>query len=134
MEFSSQETYTKVEDEPIPSTSTHDFNTVEKIRRKKQRREELSFKPYILRMKKTVTRNLQLSSETLEDLDNLVSNVYKMYCSELQQLSSHTKKKTLSAKDVESATKLCIPGKLKDKAMDCGKKCIQDLKSTQNAK
>ncbi|GBO32639.1 hypothetical protein AVEN_264165-1 [Araneus ventricosus] len=161
MDSFSPETQTKMEDdEPIPSTSTHDFNPIndqlhnfqeqisfipdqmmdsfsqetqtkmegdesnpskiqpgQRIRRKKQRREKLSFKPYILRIKKIVTPKMKLSSNALEDLDNLLSNVYEMYCSEFQLLSSHTKKKTLTAKDVESATKLCIPGKLKDNAI-----------------
>ncbi|GBM44501.1 hypothetical protein AVEN_48027-1 [Araneus ventricosus] len=125
MDFSPQETVFKVkDDEPIPITSTHDFNPVQWIRRKKQRREELSFKTYILRMKKIVFPGLKLSSNALEDLDNLLSNIYQMYCSEFQLLSSHTKIKTLSDKDVESATKLCIPGNLKIKAMDIGRRSV----------
>ncbi|GBN29861.1 hypothetical protein AVEN_225082-1 [Araneus ventricosus] len=125
MDIFPEETCIKVEDdEPIPSTSTHDFNPVQRIRGKKQRREELSFKPYILRMKKIVSPDMKLSSIALEDLDNLISNVYEIYCSELQLLSSHTKKKTLTAKDVESATKLCIPGNMKNKAMDFGRRCV----------
>ncbi|GBN95428.1 hypothetical protein AVEN_183087-1 [Araneus ventricosus] len=133
MDIFPQETYIKVEDdEPIPSTSTHDSNPVQRVRRKKQRREELSFKPYILRMKKIVSPDIKLSSIALEGLDNLLSNVYQMYCSEFQLLSSHTKIKTLSDKDVESATKLCMPGNLKNKAVNNGRRCVF-LQEMQNS-
>ncbi|GBL98296.1 hypothetical protein AVEN_174090-1 [Araneus ventricosus] len=124
MDSFSEETYVKIEAEPIPSTSTNDINTVQGNRKRKQRREELSFKPYILRMKKIKTPDLKLSSNALEDLDNLISNVYQMYCSDLKRLTSLTKYKTLSTKDVETATKLCIPGKRKDNAMKFGRDCV----------
>ncbi|GBN19811.1 hypothetical protein AVEN_168664-1 [Araneus ventricosus] len=129
MDSFSEETYVKIEDEPIPSTSTDDLNALQRNRKRKQRRKELSFKPYILRVKKIKTPDLKLSSNALEDLDNLISDVYQLYCSELKRLTSLAKKKTLPTKEVETATKLCIPGIRKDNAMNFGRDCVnfQDL-------
>ncbi|GBM28245.1 hypothetical protein AVEN_181317-1 [Araneus ventricosus] len=119
-----EETYFEIEDELTSSISTNEFIATERYRKRKQRREELSFKPYILRVKKAKTPSMQLSSNALEDLDNLISSVYQMYSSELKRLTSLTKKKNLSIKDVETATKLCIPGKRKDSAMNFGRYCV----------
>ncbi|GBN18824.1 hypothetical protein AVEN_141947-1 [Araneus ventricosus] len=124
MKFSLGETHLETEDELTSSTSTNDFKAAQRYRKRKQRREELSFKPYILRVKKAKTPDMKLSSNALEDLDNLISSVYQMYCSELKRLTSLTKKKTLSIRDVETATKLCIPGKRKGNAMNFGSDCV----------
>ncbi|GBM91764.1 hypothetical protein AVEN_145643-1 [Araneus ventricosus] len=121
---SSTSTNMRTEDESTSSTSTISFNVVQQDRKRKQRRKELSFKPYILKVKKTKIPNLQLSTDALDYLNNIISDIYQLYDSELKQLISHTKKKTLSIKEIENATKLCIPGKRKNKAMNYGRDCV----------
>ncbi|XP_055951513.1 histone H2B type 1-A-like [Argiope bruennichi] len=124
-----EKTYFKIEDKPSTSTSFNNFKAVQKYRKRKQRNEELSFKPYILRMKKLKAPDMELSSKALEDLDNLITSVFQKYFSELKLLTRLTKKKTLSINDVEAATKLCIPGKRKDNAVNYGRKIALAFKS-----
>ncbi|GFY47032.1 uncharacterized protein TNIN_292271 [Trichonephila inaurata madagascariensis] len=102
----------------MPSTSTYDISPTLPKRKRRQIKRKLTFKSYILRVKRLIKPEMKLSTKALEDVDNLISSIYHMYCSELKRLSNHTKKKTLSLQQVEIATKLCIPGRLKNNAIE----------------
>ncbi|GFU09136.1 histone domain-containing protein [Trichonephila clavipes] len=115
--FFSQPSIKVEDDNPIPSTSAYGMRpTLPK--RKRHIKRNLTFKSYILRVKRLIKPEMKLSTKALEDVDNLISSIYHMYCSELTRLSNHTKKKTLSLQQVEIATKLCIPGRLKSNAIE----------------
>ncbi|GFS29557.1 uncharacterized protein NPIL_227781 [Nephila pilipes] len=115
----------KVEyDNPVPSTSTYGMLKTKPKCKRRQLKKKTTFKSYILRVKKLRKPDIKLSTKALEDLDNFISNVYHMYCFELKRLSNHTKKKTLSFQQMEIATKLCIPGRLKSNAIQFSREIL----------
>ncbi|KAG8195680.1 hypothetical protein JTE90_003824 [Oedothorax gibbosus] len=72
----------------------------------------IQFKRYILLMSKNVHgRKFQLSKELLDMLQDFLMDLFQKIriC-----LMSVSQKKTLQARDLETAVKLCLPGLLKE--------------------
>lgn len=98
------------------------------IRHKKRKivsLEKLTFKWFILRVKKILIPNLQLSAGSLENLDDVISHVIEMLDKEIERLNKTNKTKVLKIRDVETIVKLCFPEKLGDSARQFGKSAVK---------
>ena len=82
-------------------------------RRKAQKlHPENNLTQYIYRVLKQVHPEVGISKDTMETLNSIVLGLYTKLGKQSSELSKHTGSSTLSAQDVQSAAKLCLPGEL----------------------
>ena len=77
---------------------------------------EDSLQIYIFRCLKKVHPELGISKTAMMTQNSLLLDVYRKISRAAAQLSMSTKSLTLSGNDVQSGTKLCIPGEISRKS------------------
>ena len=65
-----------------------------------------------------------ISKTAMVTLNSLILDIYRKITRAAAHLSTSTKQLTLSANDVQSATKLCIPGEIGKLAVSEGSKAV----------
>ena len=85
---------------------------------------EDSLQIYLFRGLKKVHPTMGISKIAMVTLNSLILDIYRKITRAAAHLSSSTKQLTLSANDVQSATKLCIPGEIGKLAVSEGSKAV----------
>lgn len=83
-----------------------------------------SFGRYIHKVQKQVHPGLRMSKTTVSIMDSMVVDVYQRVLAEAKRLLTHTKKKTLTSRDVQTAVRLCLSGELCNHAVVEGRKAV----------
>ena len=78
----------------------------------------------IFRVLKQVHPDVGISKLAMTTLNSVVLQVYKNISSEAAQLASKTGKSLLSAQDIQSAVKICVPGELAKQAVSAGARAL----------
>ncbi|CAG5053214.1 unnamed protein product [Parnassius apollo] len=84
-----------------------------------------SFSIYIYKLLKSVAKeNLGISRKSMLIMNNFVNDMLENIVEEAARLVSHSKKSTLTSREIQSAIKLLIPGELAKHANIEGLKAI----------
>lgn len=94
----------------------------QKKKRKTQRKE--SYKVFIYKVLKSVHPDAGISSKAMIVMDNFVNDMFEKLASESFKLVKVSKRKTLSSRDIQSATNLMLPGELARHAVSEGIKAV----------
>lgn len=89
----------------------------------KKRRNE-SYSIYIYKVLKQVHPNVGISSRSMVIMNSFVSDIFERLASEAGRLVLYNKSRTLSSRDIQSATKLILPGELAKHAVSEAAKAI----------
>ena len=111
-----------------PNSSKDKVNTSmqQKAKRKAHDSSNQSFKIYILRVLKMTAPEGSIGKKAMSIMDSCISDIFENICHEASKLVRYHKKKTLTAKEIQSAVKLLFPGELAKHAITEGAKvCVK---------
>lgn len=80
-------------------------------------RDQNSFQTYIYRVLKEVKPELGVSKKAMGLINDLLVELFDKVMTESRHLMIHSKKNTLSSKEIESAAKILFPGELQKLAV-----------------
>jgi histone H2B len=90
--------------------------------RKKRRQETYSL--YIYKVLKQVHPDVGISRRAMSVMNSLMNDTFDRLCSEAANLVRVSKRKTMSARSVQSAVQLLLPGELAKHAVSEGTKAV----------
>lgn len=83
-----------------------------------------SFDTYIYKVLKQVHPEHGISKKAMVVMNSLCTDMFERICWEAARISRYGKRNTLTSKDIQTATKLIIPGELKKHAVAAGVQSI----------
>ena len=75
-------------------------------------RQEDNLKVYIFRVLREVHKEIGISKSAMTTLNSIILEVYRNLASSARELCSKTNHKTLTSQDIQTATKIVLPGEL----------------------
>lgn len=103
--------------------------TKTKSTRKKKRHE--TYNIYIYKVLKQVHPEIGVSKKAMSILNSFVNDAFEKIVSESGHLCKYSKKQTLSAREVQSACRLVLPGELAKHALSEGQKALTKYNGTK---
>lgn len=104
------------------ATKVANNNKGEKKVRRKSRHETFSI--YIYKVLKQVHNDTGISKKSMDIMNSFINDVFDRIALEASKLVRTSKKHTLSAREVQSAVKLLLPGELSKHAVNEGCKAL----------
>ncbi|GBM81180.1 hypothetical protein AVEN_35490-1 [Araneus ventricosus] len=92
--------------------------------RKRSTTEKINFRKYILRLNKSLKLKQKLSGRFLGEMDDFMCHILEMFEDNLTNLAASTYRKTLTVSQLENATRLSLPMKLDEFAIDYGRNAV----------
>ena len=96
---------------------------------KKKRVESYSI--YIYRGLKQVHRDMGVSSKAMSIMNSFVSDLFERIILESVKLAQYNKSKTITAREIQTAVRLLIPGELAKHSIAEGTKAVSKYASSQ---
>ncbi|XP_076901958.1 histone H2B.5-like [Bidens hawaiensis] len=96
-------------------------------KRGKAKKSYKSYKPYIFNVLKNIHRHIGISNKAISIMESFIVDIKEKICLEAAELSRHNKKSTISSRDIESAVKLVLPGKLAKHAVHQGAVALESF-------
>ncbi|XAR60051.1 hypothetical protein NMG60_11033283 [Bertholletia excelsa] len=90
----------------------------------RQRGAREGYKRYVYRVMKQVHPDMGISAKAMTVLNNFMSDMFERLAAEAATLSRYTEKTTLSAREVQGAVRLVLPGELGKHAVAEGAKAV----------
>jgi histone H2B len=97
-------------------------------KRKKSRHE--TFSVYIYKILKQVHNETGVSKKSMAIMNSFISDLFERIALEASKLVRYNKKHTLSAREIQSAVKLILPGELAKHAIIEGAKAVNKFASS----
>ncbi|KAF8447348.1 histone-fold-containing protein, partial [Boletus edulis BED1] len=91
-------------------------------KRKKARKE--TYSSYIYKVLKQVHPETGISNKGMGVLNSFVNDLFERIASEASKLATYNKKATLSAREIQTAVRLILPGELAKHAISEGTKSV----------
>lgn len=95
--------------------------------RRKSRHE--TFSVYIYKVLKQVHNDTGVSKKSMDIMNSFINDIFEKIALEASKLVRYNKKHTLSAREVQSAVKLLLPGELAKHAIIEGAKAVNKFAS-----
>ena len=102
-------------------------NRPEGQKRRKSRHE--TFAVYIYKVLKQVHNDTGVSKKSMAIMNSFINDIFEKIAMEASKLVRYNKKHTLSAREVQSAVKLLLPGELAKHAIIEGAKAVNKFAS-----
>jgi len=99
----------------------------EKKNKRKSRHE--TFSVYIYKVLKQVHNDIGVSKKSMNIMNSFINDIFEKIALEASKLVRYNKKHTLSAREVQSAVKLLLPGELAKHAIIEGAKAVNKFVS-----
>lgn len=120
----------KSSDALIKKTSKGKLGAINEKRKKKQVQ---TFNTYIYKVLKQVHNDTGISKKSMEIMNSFLMDLYEKIALEASKLVRYNKKYTLSAREIQSAVKLVIPGELSKHALVEGTKAVSKFSTSINS-
>jgi len=101
----------------------------ERATRKKRRTE--TYNIYIYKVLKQVHPEIGVSKKAMNILNSFVNDTFEKIVGESGKLCKYGKRQTLSAREVQSACRLVLPGELSKHALSEGQKALTKYQGTR---
>ena len=98
---------------------------------KRRRRNRESYNIYIYRVLKQVHPDTGVSKRAMSILNSFVSDTFGRIASEAGRLCKYNKKQTMTAREVQTAVRLVLPGELAKHAVSEGTKAATKYQSAK---
>ena len=95
----------------------------------RRRRRKETFNIYVYKVLKQVHPEIGVSKKAMAILNSFVNDTFEKIATEAGRLCKYGKKQTMSARDIQSASKLILPGELSKHAVSEGGKAMQKYQS-----
>ena len=111
---------------PSKTPSTKKVKKETKDKKKRHTRHE-TFSVYIYKVLKQVHQDTGISKKSMAIMNSFINDVFERIALEASKLVRYNKKHTLSAREVQSAVKLLLPGELAKHAIIEGAKAVNKI-------
>jgi histone H2B len=101
------------------------------VKSKKRRTRHETFSVYIYKVLKQVHGDTGISKKSMAIMNSFINDIFEKISLEASKLVRYNKKHTLSAREVQSAVKLLLPGELAKHAIIEGAKAVNKFASGQ---
>uniref|UniRef100_A0A6C0BMG9 Core Histone H2A/H2B/H3 domain-containing protein n=1 Tax=viral metagenome TaxID=1070528 RepID=A0A6C0BMG9_9ZZZZ len=91
----------------------------QKVRRRKQRN-TTNFNAYIYKVLKNVHPEHGISKKAMSVMNGICSDLFERIGAEAARVSRYNNRRTLSSKEIQTATRLILPGELSKHAVSAG--------------
>lgn len=98
-------------------------------KKKRQRKATESYKSYLYRVLKQVHPEIGISTRSMVILNSFMNDIFERVCVEAANLVKANKKNTLSAREMQTAVRLVLPGELSKHAVSEGTKAVTKFTS-----
>ncbi len=98
-------------------------------RRNRRRSRHETFSVYIYKVLKQVHNDTGVSKRSMAIMNSFINDIFERIALEASKLVRYNKKHTLSAREVQSAVKLLLPGELAKHAIIEGAKAVNKFAS-----
>ena len=93
-------------------------------KKKKKRRRKESFSIYIYKVLKQVHPDTGISSKAMSIMNSFVNDIFERIAAEASRLSHYNKRSTITSREIQTAVRLLLPGKLAKHAVSEGTKAV----------
>ena len=117
---------------PTEGTATKTTPSVKKSVKKEAKTERRhtrheTFSVYIYKVLKQVHNDTGISKKSMNIMNSFINDIFERIALEASKLVRYNKKHTLSAREVQSAVKLLLPGELAKHAIIEGAKAVNKI-------
>lgn len=120
-------TYVKKGQKKVLKSSAKKKHVIKKEAKSHKRRRHETFSVYIYKVLKQVHNDTGISKRSMSIMNSFVYDLFDRIAIEASKLVRYNKKHTLTAREIQSAVKLLIPGELGRHAIIEGAKSISVL-------
>ena len=122
---------------PIAKTLNVKKNVTKKIKlsdKKKSRKakRKQSYSIYIYKVLKQVHPDTGISSKSMSIMNSFVNDIFERLSMEASRIVHHSRQKTLSSREIQTAARLLLPGELSRHAVSEGTKAVAKYTSTSS--
>ena len=111
---------------PSKTPSTKKVKKETKDKKRRHTRHE-TFSVYIYKVLKQVHQDTGISKRSMAIMNSFINDVFERIALEASKLVRYNKKHTLSAREIQSAVKLLLPGELAKHAIIEGAKAVNKI-------
>ncbi|XP_040076541.1 late histone H2B.L4-like [Ixodes scapularis] len=101
--------------------------------KKRHRRRKESFTTYIFKVLKQVHPDTGISARAMTIMNSFVNDILDKLTEEAARLAVYSKKSTITAREIQTVTRLMLPGELARHAVSEGTKAVAKYTSYVNA-
>lgn len=105
--------------------------TVDAKKRTKARKE--TYSSYIYKVLKQTHPDTGISQKSMSILNSFVNDIFERIASEASKLAAYNKKSTISAREIQTAVRLILPGELAKHAVSEGTRAVTKYSSSTQA-
>ena len=115
---------------PTEKATESEKKSVKKEGKKEHKRSRHeTFSVYIYKVLKQVHNDTGISKKSMAIMNSFINDIFERIALEASKLVRYNKKHTLSAREVQSAVKLLLPGELAKHAIIEGAKAVNKIAS-----
>jgi len=89
-----------------------------------------SYNIYIFKVLKQVHPEIGVSKKAMEIINSFVQDIFERICEEASKLCKYNNRQTLSAREIQTATALVLPGELAKHAQSEGQKSVNKYQAS----
>ncbi|CCF58845.1 hypothetical protein KAFR_0F02480 [Kazachstania africana CBS 2517] len=104
---------------------------VEAKKRTKARKE--TYSSYIYKVLKQTHPDTGISQKSMSILNSFVNDIFERIATEASKLAAYNKKSTISAREIQTAVRLILPGELAKHAVSEGTRAVTKYSSSTQA-
>ena len=108
-------------------TATKSVKKEKKDKKGKRHTRHETFSVYIYKVLKQVHADTGISKKSMAIMNSFINDVFERIALEASKLVRYNKKHTLSAREIQSAVKLLLPGELAKHAIIEGAKAVNKI-------
>ena len=108
-------------------TATKSVKKEKKDKKGKRHTRHETFSVYIYKVLKQIHQDTGISKKSMAIMNSFINDVFERIALEASKLVRYNKKHTLSAREIQSAVKLLLPGELAKHAIIEGAKAVNKI-------
>ncbi|QLL34826.1 hypothetical protein HG536_0H02010 [Torulaspora globosa] len=105
-------------------------STENKMKRAKIRKE--TYSSYIYKVLKQTHPDTGISQKSMSILNSFVNDIFERIATEASKLAAYNKKSTISAREIQTAVRLILPGELAKHAVSEGTRAVTKYSSASS--
>ena len=102
------------------------------IKKKSKVRKE-TYSSYIYKVLKQTHPDTGISQKSMSILNSFVNDIFERIATEASKLAAYNKKSTISAREIQTAVRLILPGELAKHAVSEGTRAVTKYSSSNQA-
>ena len=116
---------------PVPTKRGRGRPPMDPNAKKRKSKGKQSYSIYIHRVLKQVHPDTRISAKSMSIMNSFCNEMFERIAAEASKLSRYNKKLTISSREIQTATRLLLPGELAKHAVSEGTKAVTKYTATK---